>query len=203
MATRSSDPGAGGASQGGKVRFVASGYDQGVTRAERERVAEGNCQCYDFDGYPGKSVSISQLRSPGPRGKEVRSQPGAGDYLVRLAPLIRPLVELRWTRMVAQLNGVVTDEHFFPHDHVGPHCHRVLGRDSNDVSVIGGVVDLAHGDSIGDNWFASLGIRNYMGGIEEPRVPEAAKCTLAVVGGENSLAKEGLMESSHDDSFCI
>ena len=41
--------------------------------------------------------------------------PGAGDELVRLAPLIRPLVELHWTRMAARLNGVATVEEDLRH----------------------------------------------------------------------------------------
>jgi hypothetical protein len=54
--------------------------------------------------------SVERLRSHGPRGPMIPLLDGAGDELVRLAPLIRPLVELHWTRMVAQLNGVATDE---------------------------------------------------------------------------------------------
>lgn len=33
-----------------------------------------------------------------------------GISLVRLAPLIRPLIEVHWTRMVARLNGVARAE---------------------------------------------------------------------------------------------
>lgn len=36
--------------------------------------------------------------------------PGAGDQLVRMAPLIRPLVELHWLRMVAALNRLDLEE---------------------------------------------------------------------------------------------
>lgn len=31
-------------------------------------------------------------------------RPGAGDHLVRLAPWLRPRIEMHWTRMVARLN---------------------------------------------------------------------------------------------------
>src|SRR5207247_2262046 len=41
--------------------------------------------------------------APGPCGP---AGPGTGDGLIRLGPLVRPLVELRWTRMVAEINGV-------------------------------------------------------------------------------------------------
>ena len=36
----------------------------------------------------------------------VRFRSGAADELVRLAPLLRPLIELHWVRMVASLNGL-------------------------------------------------------------------------------------------------
>ena len=59
--------------------------------------------------------SLARLRSHGPRGPVIRLLDGAGDELVRLSPLIRPLVELHWTRMVAQLNGVAKVEEDLHH----------------------------------------------------------------------------------------
>lgn len=59
--------------------------------------------------------SVERLRSHGPRGPVIPLLPGAGDELVRLSPLIRPLVGLHWTRMVAQLNGVATVEEDLRH----------------------------------------------------------------------------------------
>lgn len=75
---------------------------------------------YDIDW--GESVSLSRLKSAG--GAKIRLRPGAGDHLVRLAPLIRPLVELHWVRMVADLNqlGLVEDNlrrHLFGAERVG------------------------------------------------------------------------------------
>lgn len=52
----------------------------------------------------GESVSLSALHAEG--GGIVRFRPGASDDLVRLAPLLRPLIELHWIRMVASLNGL-------------------------------------------------------------------------------------------------
>ena len=57
-----------------------------------------------------QQFSVERLRSHGARGPAIPLLDGAGDELVRLAPLVRPLVELHWTRMVARLNGVATDE---------------------------------------------------------------------------------------------
>jgi hypothetical protein len=49
-------------------------------------------------------------------GDCVRFRPGAADHLLRLAPLIRPLVELHWTRMVASLNALdLEGEHLRVH----------------------------------------------------------------------------------------
>ena len=74
---------------------------------------------------PNQTFSIERLRRSGPRGPTIQLLPGAGDDLVRLSPLIRPLVELHWTRMVAQLNKVATVEedlrlHLFGSPRVSP-----------------------------------------------------------------------------------
>jgi hypothetical protein len=50
------------------------------------------------------------LRRHGPRGPAIWLLPRAGDELLRLGPLIRPLVELHWTRMVAEINAVASAE---------------------------------------------------------------------------------------------
>src|SRR5580692_5616468 len=51
--------------------------------------------------------------------------PSAGDELLRLGPLIRPLIEVHWTRMVAEINGVASAEldlhrHLFGSDPILP-----------------------------------------------------------------------------------
>lgn len=57
---------------------------------------------YDIDW--GESVTRAQLAASG--GARIRLRDGAGGHLVRLAPLVRPLVELHWVRMVARLNNL-------------------------------------------------------------------------------------------------
>ena len=74
---------------------------------------------YDVDW--GESVSLASLHREG--GGSVRFRPGAGDQLLRLAPLLRPLIELHWTRMVAKINGINLEherlaEHLFGADRV-------------------------------------------------------------------------------------
>ena len=59
------------------------GWDDRVTRAE-----------FESDGFDDRLRFVGR----------------AGDHLVRLAPLIRPLVEGRWALMVARLNPAETDE---------------------------------------------------------------------------------------------
>lgn len=62
----------------------------------------------------GESVTLKQLSLNG--GARVQLLPGVGDQLVRLAPLIRPLVELHWVRMVARLNGeAFKEDHLYRH----------------------------------------------------------------------------------------
>jgi 5-methylcytosine-specific restriction endonuclease McrA len=80
---------------------------------------------YDIGWGPGESFSPRRLHRDGPAGLPVRLRPGAGVQLVRLAPLIRPLVELHWTRMVATINNVATEEqdlhrHLFGRDRLTP-----------------------------------------------------------------------------------
>jgi 5-methylcytosine-specific restriction endonuclease McrA len=55
---------------------------------------------YDIDW--GEGVTLSWLCAAG--GARVKLRHGAGDQLIRLAPLVRPLVELHWIRMIAHLN---------------------------------------------------------------------------------------------------
>ena len=80
---------------------------------------------YELSWGPRQSFSLARLRRHGPQGPVVRLLPGAGDELVRLGPLVRPLVELHWTRMVAEINGVAKAEldlhrHLFGSDRVIP-----------------------------------------------------------------------------------
>jgi 5-methylcytosine-specific restriction endonuclease McrA len=80
---------------------------------------------YELSWGPRESFSPARLRRHGPRGAAVQLLPGAGDELVRLGPLVRPLVELHWTRMVAEINKVATVEldlhrHLFGSDRVIP-----------------------------------------------------------------------------------
>lgn len=55
---------------------------------------------YDIDW--SEHVSLASLHAAG--GGLVQFRPGASDELVRLAPLVRPLIELHWVRMVAAIN---------------------------------------------------------------------------------------------------
>ncbi len=61
-----------------------------------------------------QSVGLNTLHAEG--GGLIRFRPGAGDQLLRLAPLVRPLIELHWTRMVARINRInVEDERLHRH----------------------------------------------------------------------------------------
>ncbi len=61
---------------------------------------------YDIDW--DERVSLSKLHREG--GGEVRFRPGAGDALLRLGPLVRPLIETQWARMVASINQIDLEE---------------------------------------------------------------------------------------------
>jgi HNH endonuclease len=80
---------------------------------------------YQLTWGPREPFSVARLRRDGPRGPEVRLLAGAGDELVRLGPLVHPLVELHWTRMVAEINEVAKAEldlhrHLFGSDRLIP-----------------------------------------------------------------------------------
>jgi hypothetical protein len=80
---------------------------------------------YELSWGPRESFSAARLRRHGPRGLAVQLLPGAGDELLRLGPLIRPLIELHWASMVAEINRVAQAEldlhrHLFGSDRVIP-----------------------------------------------------------------------------------
>jgi len=80
---------------------------------------------YDIDWGPREAFSPARLHRRDSRGLAVRLRPGAGDELIRLGPLVRPLIEVHWTRMVAQINGVAKIEldlhrHLFGSDRLIP-----------------------------------------------------------------------------------
>ena len=66
---------------------------------------------YDIDWT--EAITLKRLRARGV--DHLRFRPGAADHLLRLAPLIRPLVEVHWTRMVGQLNGLHLEEESLRH----------------------------------------------------------------------------------------
>jgi hypothetical protein len=75
---------------------------------------------YELSWGPRESFSVARLRRHGHRGPAVHLLPGGGDELLRLGPLIRPLVELHWTRMVAEIDGVAQAELGLPAPAPGP-----------------------------------------------------------------------------------
>lgn len=84
---------------------------QPLPRLQTVGTAEANFPfLYDLSWGPRAHFSIARLRAAGARGLEVMLRAGAGDELVRLAPLIRPLIEVHWTRMVAQFNEIAKQE---------------------------------------------------------------------------------------------
>ena len=74
----------------------------------RLQTVDGVPKPFIYDISWGEGVKLSRLAADG--GAKVRLRAGAGDQLVRLAPLIRPLVELHWIRMVASLNKLTVTE---------------------------------------------------------------------------------------------
>ncbi len=67
---------------------------------------------YDLDWSEG--TAIRTLRRHG--RDRIRLRPGVGERLVQLGPLLRPLIELHWTRDVARWSGVATED-----DHLRAH----------------------------------------------------------------------------------
>jgi hypothetical protein len=61
-----------------------------------------------YDVSWDERVTLPKLRA----GAVIELRERAGDQVIRLAPLLRPLVELHWVRMVADLNclGLVEDD---------------------------------------------------------------------------------------------
>lgn len=74
----------------------------------RLQVVDGVPQPFIYDVDWTESVSLQQLHHLGDSAVIFRS--GAADQLVRLSPLVRPLVEAHWVRMVADLNNLTPVE---------------------------------------------------------------------------------------------
>jgi len=72
------------------------------------QVVDGQLLPFLYDISWGERISLAQLHRTD--GGQVRFHPGAADALVRLGPLMRPLIETHWTRMVATLNGIDLEE---------------------------------------------------------------------------------------------
>jgi hypothetical protein len=90
----------------GHVRQVLDVVELTVARYPlvRLQTVDGVPQPFLYTLDWGEGVTLSRLTANG--GAKVRLRDGAGDQLIRLSPLIRPLVELHWVRMVANLNGL-------------------------------------------------------------------------------------------------
>jgi len=76
----------------------------------RLQTVDGVPQPFLYELDWGENVTLAQLRAGS--GAVVRLRTGAGDQLIRLAPLVRPLIQLHWLRMVASLNnlGLMEDD---------------------------------------------------------------------------------------------
>jgi 5-methylcytosine-specific restriction endonuclease McrA len=91
-----------------------------------------------YDISWGQSVTLADLHAPG--GGQVVFRPNAGDRLLQLAPLVRPLIELHWTRMVARINRIALEDERL-HDHLfGSERARF------PALIRSGLHDLQHGD---------------------------------------------------------
>lgn len=74
----------------------------------RLQVIDGVSQPFIYDVDWSENVTLTQLHNMGDHAILFRA--GAPDQLVRLAPLVRPLVETHWVRMVAELNRIAPEE---------------------------------------------------------------------------------------------
>ena len=80
----------------------------------RLQTVDGVPQPFIYDLDWGEDVTLAQLHAG--TAAVVRLRPGAGDQLIRLAPLVRPLVQLHWVRMVASLNDLsLMEEDLYRH----------------------------------------------------------------------------------------
>ncbi|MDA8300979.1 MAG: HNH endonuclease [Actinomycetota bacterium] len=90
----------------GRVQEVLDKVEHTVARYPlvRLQTVDNVPQPFIYDIDWDETVTRARLAASG--GARIRLRPGAGDHLVRLAPLVRPLVELHWVRMVARLNDL-------------------------------------------------------------------------------------------------
>ena len=79
-------------------------------------------------------------------------------------------------------------------EQVVTHLHDVVGPDTEEVAIEGGVMELAERQAVRHDGFPLIGVGQHMSGVQQLRVPEPAECTLLPVGGEDALSKRALVQ---------
>jgi hypothetical protein len=64
-------------------------------------------------------------------------------------------------------------------------------------------MDLAHGNAVGHDRLASLGVGQNVGGVEESRMAETANGAPVLIGDKNSLPEERLVQASLHHSLGV
>ncbi len=145
---------------------------------------------YDIDW--GESVGLTALHAAG--GGEIRFRPGAGDRLLRLAPLLRPLIELHWTRMVARINRIATEDERL-HSHLFG-AERAVFPESLRV----GLAELQHGSCFycNDRLARRTQVDHF---VPWSRWPNDAIENLVLADGCNSSKSDYLPGLAHVDHW--
>ena len=86
---------------------------------------------------------------------------------------------------------------------VGTNVYPIVRIDPHDVGVVGGVVDLAHGDAVGDDRFAALGIGSDVCCVQELEVAQVSYRAAAPIRRQHPSAEQRLVEPIVSDSFGV
>ena len=139
-----------------------------------------------------ESVTLKVLHAED--GGLVRFRPGAGDHLLRLAPLLRPLIELHWTRMVARINRIGTEDERL-HDHLFG-----TTRSNFPANLRTGLADLQDGECFycGDRLPARTQVDHF---VPWARWPNDAVENLVLADACNSHKSDYLPALTHVDRW--
>lgn len=96
------------------------------------------------------------------------------------------------------LNGVAERWSVYFKEQVAANFYLIVVAHSYEVVVVGGVMEFAHGDPVGDGRDTSCRVRSDVGGIEEFRVPQTTDRALTRVREQYARAKNGLVQPCLD-----
>src|SRR6266699_1864266 len=88
-------------------------------------------------------------------------------------------------------------------ENIGPYLHHVIGAYAEDIVVESTMMDGAHCHSIRNDWLTTVRVFSEVCRIEKLWMPKSTECALGVVGDEDALAEDRLVESTSNSRLGV